>query len=76
MTGVTKTSMTLSWTVPENNGGCFITNYALYLKDDLGNFNQVDASDFLNKPALREHTVTFTTDDTSNSFTFYMTASN
>lgn len=74
----TNTSLTLQWTAPEDDGGCPVTEYALYRDDGTGTSAPVDtlvgASDFSGQPSLREYTITFSSSDTGSSFKFQLTA--
>ena len=77
MPAVTRTSMTIEWAAPLEDGGCPIYTYSLYQDDGAGGaLVEVDASDINNLPALRRHVRTFGTDDASKTFRFYLTAAN
>lgn len=77
MPEVTRTSMTIEWKYPLNDGGCPIYTYNMYQDDGAGGaFTEVDASEINNLPALRQHVRTFTADDTSKTFKFYIIATN
>lgn len=77
MTDVTSTTMKLTWVEPGNDGGCFITSYHLYRDDgNSGTLTLVDDSTVANLPALREHTMTFSSAETGLTFKYYMTAVN
>ncbi len=74
----TETSLTLQWTAPEHDGGCPVLEYTLKRDDGSGTAAAVDtivdASDFTGEPSKREHTVTFTSSDTSKSYKFQLFA--
>ena len=52
----TTTSFTLSWTKPENMGGCPVLSYAIYMNESSGNFVEIDSLHIRNKPYLTKHT--------------------
>ena len=77
MPAVTRTSITVEWEAPKEDGGCPIYTYSLYQDDGAGGaLTEVDASSINNLPALRSHTRTYTSADTSKTFQFYLTAAN
>ena len=74
----TQTSLTLQWSAPKDDGGCPVLEYTL-LRDDGSGLTApvnivVDASAFIGEPSKREHTITFTSADTSSSFKFILQA--
>lgn len=69
--------MLIEWQAPKEDGGCPIYSYSLYQDDGAGgDLVEVDASEINNLPALRSHLRIFTTDDSSKTFRFYVTATN
>lgn len=57
---VDETSFTISWTPPQDNGGCPVTGYKIFRDDGAGGDinNEIDASTVNNKPALYQHSTT------------------
>lgn len=57
---VNQTSYTISWNLPQSDGGCPITGYAIYSDYGSGGLINidVDAALIANQPYLFEHTVT------------------
>jgi len=77
MKQVTKTTMVLSWSSPIFEGGCPIKSYSIFRDDGAGgSFFEVDPTLVNDIPALRQYTVTFTSDDTSKIFRIYLEATN
>lgn len=77
ITETTETSITLSWSAPESNGGCSLTGFELYVDDGAnGALSSVDTGTIANKPYLREHTYTLTGSDTGKTFRIYLSAVN
>ena len=77
MPAVSRTSMTIEWTAPLENGGCPIYSYSLYQDDGEGGvLLEVDAIDINNLPALRSHVRIFDEADISKTFRFYIIAYN
>jgi len=75
-----KTSITLTWATPSNDGGCPITGYQL-MRDSGGGLTdpvaiEVDAASIAGRPALIEHKVQFTTSDTGKPFRYQLIAHN
>lgn len=69
--------MDLSWTAPVSDGGCPITSYSIWVENQLTSiFEQVDVAQVNNIPELREHTLTFSSADTSKTFRMYLQAEN
>ena len=57
MSAVTRTSITIDWSVPGEDGGCPINSYGLFQDDGAsGDLVEVDATQVNNLPALRSHT--------------------
>jgi hypothetical protein len=68
---VDKTTITLQWLPPSNNGGCPISTYEVYFDDgESGPFVLAAGSDISNKPYLREYTFTFTNAQTGLIFRY------
>lgn len=73
----TETTLTFSWTAPENNGGCSITGYEIYVDDGSnGAFTSIDTGTIADKPYLREHTYTLAGTETGKTFRVYLVAEN
>ena len=67
--------MTLGWQAPNITGGCPIVSYSIWnLNVATSLFEEVDAAEVNDKPALREHTLTFDQADTGSMFTFKLRA--
>jgi hypothetical protein len=80
MSAVSRTTMTLTWSEPESDGGCRILSYALRVDDGSGPgaaLNPIDAATVAGKPTLRTHTITsFAAADTGKSFRLQLEATN
>lgn len=74
----TETTLTISWTAPESNGGCQVNSYYLYTNDGAGGSptTEVDAGTINDNPTLRQHTVSFTSGDTGKSYIFKLSVEN
>lgn len=74
----TSLTLTLTWNPPADDGGCPVLEYILKRDDGSGSTAPintiVDQTDFQGEPSLREHTVTFSSADTSKSFKFQLYA--
>eukprot|EP00930_Biecheleria_cincta_P025161 TRINITY_DN17949_c0_g2_i3.p1 TRINITY_DN17949_c0_g2~~TRINITY_DN17949_c0_g2_i3.p1 ORF type:complete len:5308 (+),score=711.55 TRINITY_DN17949_c0_g2_i3:64-15987(+) len=58
MTGSTPTSISLSWTAPQNDGGSPITKYFVQRNDGLGGSEMIDATSGTDMPTSTTYTVT------------------
>jgi hypothetical protein len=68
----TATDITLGWSAPSSDGGCYITGYRLFRDDGASGTitTEVDAASINDKPYLTSYTVTLTAADTGNLFRF------
>lgn len=68
----TSTAITLSWSNPLDNGGCFITGYKLFRNDGAGGdiTTEIDAGTLNDNPYINEHTVSLTSSETGKVFKF------
>jgi len=75
---VDKTTFTISWDLPESDGGCPITSYAIYRDDGAGGFlvTPVDPVSVEDNPYLFRHTATLLPTDTGKTFRVKIEASN
>jgi len=67
---VDKTTFTIVWDLPESDGGCPITGYAIYRDDGAGGFivTPVDPESVSGNPYLFRHVATLTPADTGKTF--------
>ena len=67
---VDKTTFTITWELPESDGGCPITSYAIYRDDGAGGFivTPVDPVAVQGNPYLFRHTATLLPADTGKTF--------
>ena len=68
-----RTSLTLSWQVPCDDGGCPLTGYSLFRNDGSQNGPvsiEVDAAVINGKPSYLRHSVIFLATDTGKKFRF------
>jgi len=75
-----RTSITLAWEAPPDDGGCPITGYQL-MRDSGGGLGdpiavEVDAAAINNRPTLREHSVQLTSAETGLPIRFQLVAHN
>jgi hypothetical protein len=75
MTGVTETTMTLTWLEPNVVGGCPILSYSIFVFES-DTYSELDSESLNNLPALRSYTLNFDSSLTGQLIKFYMSVSN
>lgn len=75
---VSETDFTIEWELPESDGGCPITGYAIYRDDGQGGFivTPVDTATVDGNPYLFRHTVALTSSETGKIFRVKVEAKN
>jgi len=75
---VTRTTFTIVWDLPSDNGGCTITGYSIYRDDGMGGFivTPVDAATVAGNPYLFKHTATLASAFTGSTFRVKVEVSN
>jgi hypothetical protein len=54
---VSSTEISISWIAPENDGGCSLIGYAIYVDESDGVFSEVDSSSVRGLPLLHTYTI-------------------
>jgi hypothetical protein len=54
---VSATEISISWIAPENDGGCSLIGYAVYVDNSGGQFSEVDSANIRGLPLLHTYTI-------------------